>query len=867
MPVENITMHELLANQERAWACVPGFLLRSTGFPVEQLDALRLSQSFEYATQVLRIQNEIDSLQSHFLTHMFPSILLAEQQKNASSEVFAGWYQLKRCVQKKRRCEENVYHTLSARWASLDTWMASWHALLAEQAVAQREFERLFAAEFAGVRETLASIVHDSTFQEALLLSNPNMYAVALPSYFHHYTVQKRPAKIRHLERRFYSYLQRFCMKNDTTSFFGPIDYGWIDPDASSSLLIQQEPQMPVAKRWTRMSYWSVQALAQCIARDECVQPYLIPRLQDGCTLLPDNTLFIAVKNQRLSLSQEFVALLRRIDGRQRLVDIFAHADAETQAHFDTLRRKKLILLDLTIPTAVFDPLQWLSTQVEDLPATCQTRLYWLEQLASFREKIQAFAQCTLQEKHEVLQQLEESFSRVTQQAARRGDGETYADRALIYDEARGAITRCVLGVPLYHDLLTRLQPIMHLAATFSLLVQQAAFKRARALFLASENDQPIPYLAFIHQIDTHIRLEDCMQDADVQELLYRLRVLAQQHSQGGYISLSRADIQPYLGTLPAGMMVSPDLFLASPSVEALNAGTYQIVIGEIHYGAQVWCHFLAFSDQLQDFEYFFREHAKTALSNEKRLYGTVVHRRQQGKTFPLEFPGLSVEVLGRSVKSREQVVSAADLDVQLADKHFVLRVRTTGQELELYPGDPRSVSNWLFGVPPVIMPEILLAQAPLADDQENAQPEPLADLLRSDEPIVLGNLFPEVAISYTPRIEIDGVVVQRARWSCSSAAFQPSLGQKTESTLFLRMNDYRLRYGLPVRCFARVPSERKPFFIDFATLWSLELLASLLQMNEQIEFTECLPEIDRWWLKKGEGTHSCEWRMTFVTC
>lgn len=136
---------------------------------------------------------------------------------------------------KKKGCEAALGATLSPRWPNLGTWITAWNAFLTEKETVQEAFEQLFSIEFGAAREKLASIVHDATFQEALLLSNPNMYTAALPSYFRHYCLQHRPAKIRHLERRFYSYLQRFCMKNDTTSFFGPIDYGWYAPEVRKS--------------------------------------------------------------------------------------------------------------------------------------------------------------------------------------------------------------------------------------------------------------------------------------------------------------------------------------------------------------------------------------------------------------------------------------------------------------------------------------------------------------------------------------------------------------------------------------------------------------------------------------------------------
>lgn len=82
-------------------------------------------------------------------------------------------------------------------------------------------------------RVVLRELFGDPRITEALWLSNPTMADVSWPSYTRHWRPDGRGWKIRRLERRLYSYLQRFCAKNDTTSFFGPLDYGEFGGDTA----------------------------------------------------------------------------------------------------------------------------------------------------------------------------------------------------------------------------------------------------------------------------------------------------------------------------------------------------------------------------------------------------------------------------------------------------------------------------------------------------------------------------------------------------------------------------------------------------------------------------------------------------------
>jgi hypothetical protein len=120
---------------------------------------------------------------------------------------------------------------------------------------------------------------------------------------------------------------------------------------------------------------------------------------------------------------------------------------------------------------------------------------------------------------------------------------------------------------------------------------------------------------------------------------------------------------------------------------------------------------------------------------------------------------------------------------------------------------------------------------------------------------------FPEQA--HVPRIAIDRLVVQRESW-----IFEPGeLAFASASTGFERWCGARRwmhAAGLPRWVFVRIPEELKPYFIDFESAISVELLAKLVRKASRIKVSEMLPTPDQAWLTDAEGRrYSCELRAS----
>ena len=69
---------------------------------------------------------------------------------------------------------------------------------------------------------------------------------------------QNRRSETRRIEQQLVSYLQRFCAKNDTASFFGPINYGDCLPASGGAELTPGRDHL--RHREAFMASWAVRA-------------------------------------------------------------------------------------------------------------------------------------------------------------------------------------------------------------------------------------------------------------------------------------------------------------------------------------------------------------------------------------------------------------------------------------------------------------------------------------------------------------------------------------------------------------------------------------------------------------------------------
>ncbi len=139
--------------------------------------------------------------------------------------------------------------------------------------------ERAFKEALAGVSAAIVRAAGDPLFQEALVWQNNSAFENELTR-LGEANPERRNSDIRSRERTIASYLQRYCTKNDTIGFFGPL--GWARVGEGSAFFAAQIGSRLLRSRHARLEHWAVEAVARHIGRLPQVRPHLEPHRVGG---------------------------------------------------------------------------------------------------------------------------------------------------------------------------------------------------------------------------------------------------------------------------------------------------------------------------------------------------------------------------------------------------------------------------------------------------------------------------------------------------------------------------------------------------------------------------------------------------------
>ena len=127
---------------------------------------------------------------------------------------------------------------------------------------------------------------------------------------------------------------------------------------------------------------------------------------------------------------------------------------------------------------------------------------------------------------------------------------------------------------------------------------------------------------------------------------------------------------------------------------------------------------------------------------------------------------------------------------------------------------------------------------------------------------------------THTPRVSFDRLVVARETWRVPAVelAFARKLD---EARRFVAARAWHQRRALPRRTFVKLPSEQKPFYVDFESPLCVNMLANAIRRLTQtdggaerlVQLSEMLPGFEHLWLRDAEGRgYTAELRLTAVS-
>ena len=714
-----------------------------------------------------------------------------------------------------------------------------------------KNFQQSFAESTTRRSCAIQETVQDKRFSEAVIWQNRHAFLTGLKSLLRH---SGEPAssgsKYRQHEELVGNYLQRYCVKNDTIGFFGPV--GWAHFTPLGAALTVEPGQQLLATRRVYFESWGIDALAEALSRDKSLRPWIAPRrfpfahLEQTTLHLPGGVLW------KLSLKE--AAVWQCCDGWQTakvlargLLDLPALnfvSEQEIYLMLERLVAKGAIAWTFEVPVEkeAERRLRKLLEKIEENSLRSRA-LAALTKLEAARDAV-AFAAGDPDQLDQRQGELEAQFKSLTGAAPTRAAGEVYAARTLVYEDCRRDI-QVMLGPPLLKELE---QPLaLLLASARWLTFEVAKFYRAAADRIydelsASAGSSVINATDFWIKADQIIYKEQTrLADRIVPVFQKRWADVLQLAEGERCVCFTSERLRPrVLKTFDAprpgwgyARYHCPDVMIAAASAEAIQRGDYQLVLGEMHLGVNTLISSLFLAQHPSPEEIFQAVEADFQAPRivpvPPKHWPTLTARTSIGyvssHNFRLEFSYDSCGV----PPSQSLPISA-------------LVIERAGQDLQLRTRDGRTRFDLI---------------------------EAFGEVLSG---VVMNffNILPVAA--HMPRVTIDRLIVRRESW-CFAAAAMDFAYEKDETARFLAARAWKRQNDLPRFIFVKAPVEKKPFYIDLASPLYVRILAKAIRRTKESEHvdrpitvTEMIPTHDQIWLPDNAGNqYTSELRMVAV--
>ena len=460
-----------------------------------------------------------------------------------------------------------------------------------------------FPDAFATAEQRLAQVTHDLAsnvlLREAVTWQNRAAFQLVFASLLKPDPIAA-PGRARRKQEFVANYLQRYCAKNDTIGFFGPVGWARLTP-RETGIGATPGPTL-LAQRSVHFEQWAIDELAKKIASDSRVEPWMSPRRHSFVSL--EGTAARSAVNGNHELTAVQAAALAQCDGVQTARALALHltstrsdvsGESEVFEALRALREKLLIAWTLELPLC-WNPdakLRLLLDRIGNDALRAETMSH-IDELDQARTRV-AQAAGDAEALGSALSDLEVTFTRLTSSAATRNAGSMYAGRGLVFEDCRRDIDVTIGG-----DVLAAIGPALSLILTGArwftfetARVYRERFHAVHADVLRRKGKVTFEDLWFRAQ-----RLlfgdKDKPFASVTGEVERRWSELLPFAPGARRVAFDSAALAPRVRELFAAAgpgwrnarQHTPDLMIAASSLQAIRRGEYEVVLGEIHVAA-----------------------------------------------------------------------------------------------------------------------------------------------------------------------------------------------------------------------------------------------------------------------------------------
>jgi hypothetical protein len=709
--------------------------------------------------------------------------------------------------------------------------------LAAEQAllVFQEEFHRASETITRAIRELALT----DAFREAVTWQNRKAVHTAIePLLRKTQSANTRGSKQRQYEQLIANYLQRYCVKNDTIGFFGPVGWARFVPE-TDAISVKPGPTL-LSSRNLYFESWCIDTLAEIIARDKSILRFACPRRI--CMNHIEGQVVHRHLRPPLRLSAVEMAVVNACDGEQTAKDIAIriasdslipiNQEEEVYKLMESLQRQGILWWELEAPPDI-RPERSLKLALERIKDD-RLREQAMEPLRRLEDDFLRIARSTgnAEMLDRALESLESTFKSLTGKAPTRAAGKTYAGRTLVYEDCRRD-----LEMEIGSTVIESLGPALSLLLTSARWLSSHLAKSYRRSFLElfsdlqrSQRSQTVNMMDFWAK-SKDLFFDDQYQIADPVALEFQRKwaeilSINPDAKQADYTcERLRPLVDESFSAPDSGWMYaqyhSPDVMIAAPSVEAIKNGDYQLVLGELHVGVNTLSWPLFLCQHPSPGELF------TAIDQDmpeprlipiihKQLFGAVT-RVQPALISPKDF---LLEIMpGPSAVPSSRTVPMGSLVIERKAEELIVKTRDGALQFDII--------------------------------------EAFGELLST----VVGNRFKILRPqAHLPRVTVGNLVVCRESWSFPSSEMEFAFFND-ESERFVSARSWASLHNLPRFVFVKVPVEIKPFYLDFYSPIYVDIFTKMIRRtaesglpDQQISMTEMLPRADQTWLPGPDG-------------